>query len=51
MDYDDSFQNLHIHLKKGSVLLNGEMAEGYVRYRKGNRHGVGYKYGDLSRME
>ena len=51
MDYDDVFQNLHIHFKKGSILLNGEMAEQYVRYRKGNRLGAGYKYGDLTRMK
>ena len=51
MNYDDAFQNLHIHLKKGTTRLNGEMAEQYVRYRKGNRQGVGYKYGDLTRME
>lgn len=33
MDYDDYAGNLHIHLKKGFQTLNGEQAEGYVRFR------------------
>jgi len=33
MDYDDSWGNLHIHLKKGPQLLNGEQAVGYARFR------------------
>ncbi|MDI6601476.1 MAG: LCP family protein, partial [Thermoanaerobacteraceae bacterium] len=35
MDYDDNAGNLHIHLKKGEQVLNGEEALGLVRYRKG----------------
>lgn len=33
MHYDDVRGNLHIHLKKGRQLLNGEKAMQYVRYR------------------
>ncbi len=33
MDYDDSWGNLHIHLKKGPQVLNGEQAVGYARFR------------------
>jgi LCP family protein required for cell wall assembly len=37
MDYDDPTQNLHIHLKKGRQVLNGDKAEQYVRFRKPNK--------------
>ncbi|MHC9538191.1 MAG: LCP family protein [Vulcanimicrobiota bacterium] len=33
MDYDDNWGHLHIHLKKGHQLLNGEQAVGYARFR------------------
>ncbi len=33
MDYDDSKQNLHIHLKEGQQTLNGNQAEQFVRFR------------------
>lgn len=33
MDYDDNWGGLHIHLKKGNQLLNGEQAVGYARFR------------------
>ena len=36
LDYDDNWGNLHIHLKEGKQLLNGEDAIWFVRYRKGN---------------
>lgn len=45
MDYDDPYQDLHIHLKKGVQTLNGEQAIGFVRYRKG------YAEGDLGRVK
>ncbi len=47
MDYDDSSQNLHIHLEAGIQTLNGEQAEGLVRFRK-NNNGTTYseEYGD-----
>lgn len=35
MDYEDSSQDLYIHLKKGVQTLNGEQAMGLVRFRKG----------------
>jgi LCP family protein required for cell wall assembly len=41
MNYDDDYQNLHIHLKKGPQMLNGAQAVGYVRWRyndSGERH-------------
>lgn len=53
MDYDDSSQNLHIHLKAGLQKLNGEKAENLVRFRH-NNNGTSYpaSYGDndLGRM-
>lgn len=53
MDYDDSSQDLSIHLKKGKQKLNGTQAEGLVRFRK-NNNGTSYpsEYGDndLGRM-
>lgn len=33
MDYDDSWGNLHVHLKKGYQKLNGEQAVGFCRFR------------------
>ncbi len=53
MDYDDSSQDLHIHMKKGYQLLNGDKAEQVVRFRH-NNNGTSYpiEYGDndLGRM-
>ena len=53
MDYDDSSQDLYIHLKAGLQTLNGEQAEGLVRFRH-NNDGTSYpsEYGDndLGRM-
>lgn len=45
MDYDDPYQDLHIHLKKGKQTLSGADAEGLLRYRKG------YASGDLGRID
>ena len=55
MDYDSKAQDLHIHLKKGLQKLNGEQAEGLVRFRKTNKiNGETYsaEYGndDFGRM-
>ncbi len=36
MDYDDSTQNLHIHLTAGEQLLNGSQSEQLVRFRHNN---------------
>ena len=33
MDYDDSWGHLHIHFKPGLVHMNGEQAQGYMRFR------------------
>lgn len=35
MHYEDPFQNLYIHLEPGPKTLNGEEAEGFVRFRQG----------------
>lgn len=45
MNYDDPYQNLHIHINKGLQTLNGEQAIGFVRYRSG------YAEGDLGRVK
>ena len=44
MDYDDPVQDLHIHLKAGPQTLNGEQAEGLLRFRSG------YANADLGRI-
>lgn len=53
MDYDDSAQSLHIHMKKGYQLLDGDKAEQVLRFRH-NNNGTSYptEYGDndLGRM-
>ncbi|NSW92243.1 MAG: LCP family protein [Firmicutes bacterium] len=36
LDYDDPLQDLHIHLKKGRQLLDGNKAEQYLRFRHPN---------------
>ena len=47
MDYDDEHQDLHIHLKAGEQLLDGDKAEQLVRFRH-NNDGSSYpkEYGD-----
>ena len=47
MDYDDVTQDLHIHLKKGEQVLDGDKAEQLVRFRH-NNDGSSYpeEYGD-----
>jgi LCP family protein required for cell wall assembly len=35
MDYEDPYQDLYIHLKAGKQVLDGEGAEGFVRFRYG----------------
>ena len=44
MDYEDEFQDLYIHLKKGQQHLNGKKAEQFVRFR-------GYPGGDVARLD
>ncbi|NBI09312.1 LytR family transcriptional regulator [Colidextribacter sp. OB.20] len=48
MDYDDPYQDLHIHYKKGPAHLNGKQAMEVVRFRK-NNDGSGYS--DVGRTE
>lgn len=50
MNYDDPYQNLHIHLKKGPQHLNGQEAMGLVRFRHNNSYTRGYEDGDLGRI-
>ena len=54
MNYDDSSQNLHIHLKAGYQHLDGDKAEQVVRFRH-NNDGSSYprEYGDqdIGRMK
>lgn len=50
MDYDDPDQDLHIHVKAGYQLLNGEDAMGVIRWRE-NNDGTGYATGDIGRIE
>ena len=53
MDYDDPYQNLHIHLDKGMQHFDGKKAEQYMRFRKGNRAKVTKNYdgSDLKRID
>jgi len=44
MDYDDPYQNLHIHLKPGRQHLNGEKAIQFARFRS-------YPMGDVTRTQ
>lgn len=44
MDYDDPSQDLSIHLKAGLQTLNGEQAQGLVRFRSG------YANADIGRV-
>ncbi len=47
MNYDDTSQDLHIHLKAGEQVLDGDKAEQLVRFRH-NNDGTSYpeEYGD-----
>ncbi len=51
MKYDDGSQDLHIDLQPGKQILNGEQAEGFVRFRHNNDMTVGYPMGDVQRTE
>ena len=48
MNYDDPYQDLHIHQSKGYRLLDGDDAMQVVRWRKNSN---GTNYGDTVRME
>jgi len=49
MNYDDPYQDLHIHLTKGRQTLNGQQAMAMLRYRTDNDKSVGY--GEPGRTE
>ncbi len=55
MNYDDSWQDFHVHLEPGLQHLNGEQAHGYVRWRKNlpppRGNGKVDPRGDLGRVE
>ena len=54
MDYDDPTQDLHIHLKKGYQLLDGDKAEQVVRFRHNNdysSYSTEYGDNDIGRMK
>lgn len=52
MRYSDPVQKLRINLQPGVQVLNGEDAEGFVRFRKGtDQNGKYYEIGDLGRKE
>ena len=44
MDYEDPYQDLYIHLKKGQQHLDGDKAEQLVRFRR-------YPEGDIARVK
>jgi polyisoprenyl-teichoic acid--peptidoglycan teichoic acid transferase len=47
MDYDDRWGQLHIHLKRGVQHLNGDQAEGYMRFR----HDAESDFGRMRRQQ
>lgn len=49
MDYDDPYQDLHIHFPAGMRHLNGEDALKVVRWRQ-NNDGSGYPTADIGRI-
>lgn len=51
MDYEDPYQDLVIHQKKGYRLLSGDDAMQVLRYRHGNKMKQGYADGDLGRIK
>ena len=51
MNYDDPYQDLHIHQEKGYRLLTGDNAMQVLRYRHDNDMRYGYPDGDLGRIK
>ncbi|MGM9661710.1 MAG: LCP family protein [Oscillospiraceae bacterium] len=49
MNYDDPYQDLHIHVSKGMQHLDGKTAMGVVRFRH-NNDGSGYGTQDIGRI-
>lgn len=51
MHYQDKSQGLYIDLEEGLQLLDGEQAEGLVRWRHNNDYSEQYAEGDVGRIE
>ena len=51
MEYDDNYQDLHIDLEPGIQVLNGQQAEGLLRWRHNKDYSEQYAMGDLGRIE
>ena len=52
MNYDDPFQDLSIHIVKGTQHLDGADAEGFVRFRQGYKEdGSFFEIGDTGRKK
>jgi anionic cell wall polymer biosynthesis LytR-Cps2A-Psr (LCP) family protein len=53
MDYDDPFQDLHIHYKEGTQHLSGQQAMEVSRFRKNNADSSGNStgYSDVGRTQ
>jgi len=51
MNYDDPYQDLHIHQTKGYRLLSGSDVMQVLRYRHDNDRHYGYPDGDLGRIK
>ena len=54
MNYDDPTQDLHIHIKKGMQLIDGEKAEQLLRFRHnndGSSYPASYGDNDFGRMK
>ena len=51
MNYDDPYQDLHIHQENGYRLLTGDDAMQVLRYRHDNDMRYGYPDGDLGRIK
>lgn len=51
MEYSDSSQGLYIDLEPGLQLLDGEQAEGLVRWRHNDDYSQQYGEGDVGRIE
>lgn len=51
MEYNDNYQGLHIDLQPGLQVLNGEQAEGLVRWRHNEDYSEQYAEGDVGRIE
>jgi len=53
MEYEDPTSDppLNIHIKKGLQVLDGKNSHDFLRWRKNNPETVGYREGDVGRIE